>query len=579
MRAAAAAAALLFAFEARAGSYSWSGALGAGASRGDNWSTDAPRLTLYAWDWEADLGFAAVPFRPGLVQVIANGQYRSLWAGDPDGTNSSHGLTYGLGAALLGDSIVPISFAASRSLSRFSSSATTDRTGSTLTTTENANIALRKAGFPSLWLQVTRTDLDNQSFAADRTTAGNTTLSAGISHSTPRQEFSASYDTGWNQGSWAETNFRSHSVQAQSSTNLSDALRFRVTERYFLRLPTLEAPTNPRYDDNAFGAGVQWRPGERLTSSLDYGYRHLVVTALGADELEQRGHSLRESTSYRVTDDVTLNENAAVQTTTERKDGESASGSSAIGGGGVGWRHHLRPGLELTAGVGGSAGVAWPAGAEAQLAYGGTVSAGVSATSDSARGSVNYSGSYQRNTSGLVGWSLTQQLNLTGDAVFGSTLLRSTVLLSGARREDPLLGVFLSRSILFSLAANWRSYGIQASAGQSDGVSGALSEPGVADGLFLPANFNTRVRYGTLSASLNVPFTKITVSALARTLSTEGPDRPIRHENSASLSLGYSIGASMISLDERISTGGSAGIWQTGNSIQLRAVRSFGGPL
>ena len=67
------------------------------------------------------------------------------------------------------------------------------------------------------------------------------------------------------------------------------------------------------------------------------------------------------------------------------------------------------------------------------------------------------------------------------------------------------------------------------------------------------------------------------LSLLLRTLSTEAPERPIRHEQGESFSAGYTLGATTFSLEQRFSTGGSGGVWQTGNLVMIRISRSFGG--
>lgn len=565
---------LLIAWQARAGEYTWSAGLGGGLSRSDAWSTDGPHLVFPTWDWNTDLGFGGVPFRPGLLQFLTTAQYRSLWAGYPEGSNRSHALSYALNASLLSDFALPISLFATRTIGQFLSLGEVQRTGTTHTSTEGGTVVFRKIGYPMLRLALTRTDLDNEAFGVQATRAGSTALSLGVSHSTPRQDFSAAYDTAWNDGNYAETNYRSHAVQAQASTAITDSLRFRLSERYLLRLPTLQSPTNPRFDDNGFGAGLQWRPGERVTSGLDYNYRHSLVKALDTDELEQLGHGLQETTSYRLSEDVTVNGTANAQTITERRGGESRKGSSATGGGGLSGRRRLSDGLEVSAGGGGSLGVAKPAQGPAQLAYGANASAGITASWETARASATYSGSYQNSISGLAGSSLTQQLNLTGDALVRSTLLRGVALFSGSRRQDPFLGVSLNRTISLSLTATWSIYNAQASVGQSEGAS-AIS--GISDGLFIPASFNTRTRYATVSTGFAVPRTHIVLSLLLRTLSTEAPGRSIRHEQGESFSAGYTIGATTISLEQRFSTGGSSGIWQTGNLVLVRITRSFGG--
>ena len=574
MRRAAALALLLLAGAARAGPYTWSGGLGAGASRSDAWSTGGPHLLFPTWDWNADLALGGVPFRPGLLQFLTTAQYRWLWAGAPDGSNRTHGLSYAASVALFSDFTLPISLNASRSTSEFLSSGEVQRTGTTHTVTEGGTVVFRKIGLPTLRLSLTRSDLDNEAFGAPPTRTGSTALSLSASHSTPRQEFSVGYDTAWSDGTYAETNYRSHALQAQASTEITDSLRFRLSERYLLRLPTLNSPTSPRFDDNGFGAGLQWRPGARLTSGLAYSFRHLLVKAPDTADLEQAGQGLQETTSYRFSEDVTVNGSAGAQTTTERRGAESRTGSSATGGGGFSWRQRLRPGLEVSAGGGGSVGVAKPMQDKAQVAYGMNASAGISANWERTAASANYSGSYQNSLNGLSGSSLTQQLNLTGDALLASTLLRGVLLLSGARHEAPFLGVSLSRSASLSVTALWRTYSAQLSAGQGEGVSDSL---GISDGLFIPASYNTRTRYATVSTGFPLPRTRVVLSLLLRTLSTEAPERPIRHEQGESFSAGYTLGATTFSLEQRFSTGGSGGVWQTGNLVMIRISRSFGG--
>ena len=565
---------LLIANAAGADSYTWTGGLGGGASRSDSWSTNAPHLISPAWDWNADLSFGGVPFRPGLVQFLTTAQYRSLWVGYPGSSNRSHDLSYAINTSLLSDFALPISLAASRTTSHFLSNAEIQRTGTTHTSTESGTVVFRKLRYPTLRLALTRTDLDNESFGAPVTRGGSTALSASASHSTPRQDFSASYDTAWNDGTYAETNYRSHALQAQASTAIADSLRFRLSERYLLRLPTVVSPTNLRFDDSSFGAGLQWRPGARLVSGLDYSFRHLIVRAPERADIEQLGHGLQETTSYSWSDDVTVSGSAGAQTTTERRGGESRSGNSATGGGGLSWRRRLRPGLEINAGGGGSLGVAKQAQQPIQAAYGANVSAGVTADWESTRASANYTGSYQNSTSGLAGSSFTQQLNLTGDTVWNSTILRAVLLASGARRQDPLIGVSLNRSLSLSLTALWSAYNAQLTAGQSEGVSGAA---GISDGLFIPTSFNTRIRYATLSTGFTIPRTRVVLSALLRTLSTEAPGQAIRHEQGESFTVGYNIGATTVSFEQRFSTGGAGGTRQTGNLMMVRISRSFGG--
>ncbi|HUJ25089.1 MAG TPA: hypothetical protein VLW85_03665 [Myxococcales bacterium] len=577
MRRAAATCALLVAGAARA-DFTVSGGLGAGATRSDSWSTGAPVFSQPGWDWNADLAVGGSPLAPGLMQFLATGQYRSLWAGYPDGSNSTRGLGYGLNLSLLSATPLPVTLSATRALGQFSTDTTVERTGSTLATAETGAVVLRAAGYPNLRASLTRTDFDNESFGAPRTTAGSTLLSLGASHSNAGQELSASYDTSWNDGTYAETNYRSHALQALANTTIADGLVFRLADRYFLRLPTQDLPGNPRYDDNTFDAGLQWRPGQRLTSGVDYGFHTLLITAPGTPDLQQQAHIVRANAAYQASEELTLYGLGSVQSTAERQDGISGDGESALAGGGINWRHPVSPAVEVLAGGSATAGAAKSMDTEVQPAYGAGATLGVNAAGETTRGSATYNGAYEHSTTGLSGWSLTNQLNLSGDWAVGATLLRATALLSDSRREDLLLGSYRNRAATLTLTASWGSYGLQAVAGQTDGASQALAEPG-ATGLILPTSYNTRTRYATLFGGLRIPGTRVVLTALARTLSTEAPGVPIRHENGGDFTASYAVGAMTFSLEERFTTGGSGGLWSSGNIVMVRAMRTFGGRL
>lgn len=550
-----------------------SGAVGTGGSRSDSFSPGAHSDAL-TWDWEASAAAAGTPLRPGLLQWLAGVEYRSLRTYYFDSRNRADGLTYHGQLSLFSDSMVPLTVSASRSRSDFSNDKQ-GPLGSSVITTEAGTALLRAERYPTLRLALTRTDVDTHALGAPEALSDSTALSVSAGQSLPTEQYQLGFDTSWNHGTFAETNYHSYALNLQASAAVADDVMFRFFDRYYRRDPTVNATTNPRYDDNAIGTGVQWRPGTKTTASFDYAYRHLLVDVKDAPKSEQAAHALTQSTWYRWTPNLSVFGTGGLSYALERLGVKEEQSATESLGGGATWSKDLAPRAALRLGGGGSIGVAEPWGQAVRVVGGVNGSGGISASLDRIRASLTYSGNFQQGA--LRGSStLDQRLLLQGDALADMVFLTGQAVISGARRDDPLLGAFVSRSTSISLGGFYKKYNAQLSAGMSDGLSTALDGGLPAEGFILPVEFNTHTRFVTLSSSYVLDAGRWTLSGLARSMELTAPGRPLQYEHGVSFTTGYAIGAFTLSLEERFSAGGAGSSWQRGNLVMARIVRTFG---
>ena len=108
-------------------------------------------------------------------------------------------------------------------------------------------------------------------------------------------------------------------------------------------------------------------------------------------------------------------------------------------------------------------------------------------------------------------------------------------------------------------------------------MAGSLASPtGAPAPLAAPSSYNTRSRYATLQLSQILLRGKLTFNQLFRVLSMELPEQPSQYEEAAIFTIRYAIGAMNLTLDDRLSRGGTTGPSQTSNLIMLRLSRNFG---
>lgn len=557
-----------------ASQYGFTAGLGAGAGRRDTWSEDQHRAAP-AWDWSADAAISGTPFRRGLLSFMAGANYRQLYRYYEDSSSLSDGLGYRLGLSVFGDSVAPTSFYAGRTHSDFLSSLEPSDPGANVSTSMGANSSLRLPNAPTVHAAIHRNESESHRFES---TSRRWTMreSVNASHSNKGHQYSAGYDTSQNGGTYAETNYQSHAAGFDGRVAVSDKVTFGLSERYYLRLPTLSDPFNPRYDDNSFGTNVQWRPTTRVTSGGSYSFRHSLVTLVDAPDREVAGHAANVGTQYLLTETTSVFGSASFAASLQRLGDEQVTGTGETVGAGVGWHRALSPRMTLRLGGSASAGLSQVSGSTDLTGWGAGAGAGLLGSRGRFRGQVDLSTDYSRNLGGIRGWTLSNRAAGRGQYSFGRAIMDGSLTLRDSRRQSGLFGHFEARSLTAALGGRWRRYGTHLSAGLSEGVSTDLANPLDEDVPLLPVTFKSYGRFGSAGASVSFLSGKLALSIVGRTTVNSAPNRPDSWENGASASAALSIGAFRLSLEERHSVGGSGDHWRRANLIMARIHRSFG---
>jgi hypothetical protein len=561
---------------------------GLGLGRWDTWAGDVHTATSVP-DWQLSANLSGQPFRPGLLDWQAGASYMGLRDYAADMNSSRSGWSYRLASALLSNSNFPMTFAASRTTSSFTTDTTSAQTGSPTTqtgTTETnqftSTMILRAPLLPSLRLQGTWVDSTNTPIGGVSTNQDTKIVNAGLSQSLGSQTYSVDYSSTWNSGNFTLTNYRSDYLNAQFISTPRPDVTFRFREYYALRTPTNNAPGNPRYDDNLLSAGVIYRPAQRWTSSLDYDFHNALVTAPGAPTVEQTSHGLSETLNFRYRPNLQLFAGGGTGYTYEQlQDTSVRAGNQNLGGGAI-WQYKRGRTTLLTSGNGQMAALE-TSGQPFTLGYGVGGSEGVNHARERLSLGLNYSIAYSSNATGVGGSTLAQAVYGSADGIVGRGLqVRGTLNYSQTRRNDPLLGEFQNYTVTFIARASLRRlrefYSVDITLGESDGIAGAVAVSGVGPSTtILPSTYNTRSKFATIQATQSILRGKLAIIEVGRLMSIEMPQQPRQHEESAWLTLRYTIGQIYLTAEDRLSRGGSNGPSLVSNLFMLRLSRNFGG--
>ena len=559
---------------------------GLGLGRWDNWSGDAHTSTNIP-DWQLAASFAGQPFRPGLLDWQAGASYTGLRDYETNLTSNRNAYGYRLNTAMLSSTNVPITLSASRVTSSFATETNSPQTGGTISqtgTTETSmltsSLVLRAPQLPMLRLQGSWVNANNTPIGGVSTNLDTKIVNAGLSQSLGTQTYAVDYASTWNSGNFNLNNYRTDYLNAQFISAPRADLMVHFRESYLLRTPTNDAAQNPRYDDNTVTAGVVFRPKQRWTTSLDYSFHHALVSA-GAPTLDQTSHALSETTTFRLRPDLQLFATGGAGYTYEQLQEASMRAGSQSLGGGVSWQYKRGRMMLLTSGNGQLAALE-TSGQAFALGYGVGASEGITHARDRLNLGLTYSIAYSDNAAGVGGSNLTQMVYGSADGLVGRNLqLRSTLNYAQTRRQDPLLGEYQNRTLTFIARAAMRrlrdSYSLDLTLGESEGLAGSLAPSnGPPSPTILPSSYNTRSKFATLQATQTMLRGKLAIIEVGRVMSIEMPQQPSQHEESAWLSLRYALGQIYISVEDRLSRGGTAGPALMSNLFMLRLSRGFG---
>ncbi len=488
--------------------------------------------------------------------------------------NSYDRFGFRANTVFLGGTPLPVSLSASRTFSDSLTQSGSATLGNTVSTNYSGTVSYRQERLPTVTVAVNRSQNETLRPAEAPVLSESTRLALAAAQALSRFEYGVAYDTSWNAGTYSELNYRAHTLLVNAAAPLSPALRFSLYDNSYLRTPTLNAPTNPRYDSNALGANFIWRASERFTSNFGYGYAHDLVQAPALPVSERTNHQVSGATRYRLTEPFWLLGNAELTQASVRLAPLSRAGYGQRAGVGGEWQGHFDWGDALLSSVV-SAGAVEPIDLPNRFVWGITGTSSVTHHWDRLTTSLQYVGGYDNGSVIIDGSSFNQQLRVEGTwKLDPRSRLRGLVAGGSARRDDSVLGTMLSRSLTGLFELNMKNYTAQIGGGTSDGLSEALINP-LSDGLFLPAAYNTHSTYGSLAGAASFDDGRLILNLSARVGIVTAPGRPSQSEEGFLLSGSYVLGKMQFSIEERFALGNAGSGPRQTNILMLRISRSF----
>lgn len=542
-------------------------------SHAGSWSAYQSYRGRQVWDYGGRLTLRATPFKKTLLDWLGTAEYqrrRDLYSGGESGLRA---VGFQSRASLFQGSRAPITLGAMRTWSDFLSDTAGSRTGSTVTTSYGGSARLQPKGLPALLVAMSRVITEGRRFGAPEVDTDSTTLNLGMAQAVGGHNYMMEYQTSWDSGSWAELNYRSHTFLLSYNGQVTDTTTFRVSERYMLRLPTVEDPTNPRWDSNDFTTGVTWVPDSRVISGFGYGYSHALATVVGAPDLEQIIHSVSHRTAYRWTEGLWTEGSLDLVYGFARSGAEERRSAGEVLGATVKWVGKGRE-TQYMLDAGGLVSLSVPEDGDLVVGFGANGLAGFVTTRERIQSRATWAGAYRRSGADLDGDLLSQRLDLSASGrVSERSVLRGGISVATGRRMDRLLGTATHRGATATAALFGARFRVQLEAGVTDGIAPVLGD---GEALFLPDEFNTHTYYATLTGGRTYLGGRMVLSGVLRTMRTTAPARDAMWEEGLLLMASYTIGLTTFSLEERLSAGGLGGGWQVGNLVFLRVGRSFG---
>lgn len=539
------------------------------AERPDAWSSRS------LFDFTVGASVTGGFIRPQLLRWSLSGAYQgNRQTANQGAATSLDGLVASARVSALSGTPTPLTFYLTRTNTDVAEITPRRSTGTVVTTGFGATAAVGFLDFPRLTAGVSRNIVETTSADGRRTNSGLTTLDVGVAQQLKRFEYSGSYITNWSNGSYTDLQYGSHNLAVRAAAPLSATAQFSVNDQYFVRLPTTEAPTNPRYEANSVSALLSWRRSERLTANMAYSNLQSSIVAPGSLDQTTTNHALSESLTWRWRDDLTITQQLSAQYAASRRNLDQFHGGRGDFGGGLAW---LRPAAWGGTSLGGGATIG-VAGDDASLApgWGANLDAQLSLRSGRLSGSGLYSLVYSDTGTLLFGRTFRQNLRL--ETIFvpaQSWRLRAFVSGSGARKDNATVGTALQRNLQAVLEAGYREHQLQLFAGYSDGLPESLLNPVIADGLFLPAPYNSQLlNFGATLATAPLRG-QLVFRVTGRYTQTAGLGRPTEQEVGVTATASWTIGRFRISAEDRLLLGYRELSWSRNNTLMLRLTRDF----
>jgi hypothetical protein len=529
----------------------------------DDWV--APR-----WDWTGALAATGGGVDPALLAWAAQVDYSGWRERFGPSSSAADRVGFGLNAHLLSGLSGPIELAAPRTFIRTGPS---QWVGRTRLTQYLGRVALRRPDLPVAMLSLSRAINDTVVAGDHRLSFASTALSLAAYQNRPGLDYAASYDTSWNSGWSADRNYRSHQVLLRAGAELAKGTRLTVDERYYLRLPTVAASFNPRFDENTFSAQLHWTQGERSHTSVGYTFSRSLVTGEANPAIEQNNQRLLHRSLTALTPTLGVDWGLGASYAAARLGEAESKGFGQQANGGLYWNPSFRWGTLITQGSA-LVGLVEPSSGAVLLARGVGGKLGASSQWRSVEGLLYYSAQYTYGGPAVAGWILGQSLHASVAQSGRRWRVRAAGDANLSRREDRLLGLFYNRSAVATLGLGWRSVEATLDAGQTHGLSESLTAPGSFGELFLPARYNSQVTFAGVTAGGSYDLLGVTASA--RFSSTQAPETPPLTGRQLCLVARVLVGRFTLSLQDRYTQERFGETWQNSNQFWVTLERSFG---
>jgi hypothetical protein len=511
-----------------------------------------------------------------MARWMASVQYRHLAEtnGDLD-TNRAY-LTYRLRTVLFQDLRSPVRLVLQAT--RQEEDAKTNTTAGSSqanTTTAGADLRFTMPGRPVLvagYQYFDREETGPLMAGANRTVH---TVNAAVTHGTGTYDYSARYVGNFSAGTFDWDDYADHRADVDAQAKVTDTVSAHLSESYYRRVPTNQGATNLSQEFNSLSTVVMTDADARGQQRVGYGYVHALSTApsiTDRERAEQRlsywDHRVFTGTPWQLyaTGDVSLSE-IRNGTAVERASGELV-GVQAL------WRRLDEQDLvELR--LGPQVGARQPDSGSAEFGYGTTAGATAQHRWNQLLGSAAYDVAYENDLFAASGWSLRQNVLTTLASPLGVGQASAQLQASALRRGGGLLGASASRSLTLQATYGWHRHQVMALAGLQEGVSGALGEPVRGDGLFLPAPYDTRNRYLTLTGTFGLT-DYLWLSGRARASAVSQPDRADQTEQEVSGTITWAYAGIFLSLEDRYLVSQVGGGTAKDNLFIFRIRRGFG---
>jgi hypothetical protein len=546
------------------------GALGAGYNRSDA-GTSSFEATTSAWDFAGQLSMSGSPIASNLLWLNASGGYQRVNTTTELSEGNARNWSYQANATALQATPLSLTVSASQAWTRNTVTAGSVP-GDTFSRTQGATAALSLPDAPRLTGSYARALTTTQRPGASDVDLDFTTVGATLADAGDKVRYSLDYRSAWSGGSLVQTNFRNHFVNLAASAQPDSDVQVQVGESYFVRVPTVESPLNPRIDANNFSTALTLYPGATLGGTITYTYGHALSSAPDVESTETQSHAISGMANYRMSDAWLGQLGVTAAHALVRANGaESANDGQSLLAMGT-WRRALDGRSSLFSKLSANVGAVEPDGGPTQTAFGGGADLGVSGALGSVDGSVSYGASFQKNGVSLEGSYFEQRALVNGSTHLGFALVRASLQGTLSRRDDALLGSTASRSVIVNGDLVYKHFTAIVSGNLQDGLSSASGLSGV-DGIVLPASYDTHSRFAAVRLSYAVEQLDLSLGWQWDRIRT--PGTPWQSDDSLLLGVGWRVGQFTIQVEDRYWLFDSGFSQSRINTFFVRALRSF----